>query len=99
MKICEPIADVESHAPSSKPSENAPRKSGNPTVVSRLSKFARKEPSSTAPTANNGCAAMPPRESGWLSAPLLAAIGAGLGVDPGHDRHPRQQPIQRRLAL
>ena len=54
MKICEPIAAVESQAPSSKPSENAPRRSGNPTDVSRLSKLARKEPSSTAPTANNG---------------------------------------------
>ena len=64
MKICEPIADVESHAPSSNPSENAPRKSGNPTVVSRLSKLARKAPSSTATTANKGCGATPPRERG-----------------------------------
>ena len=80
MNICEPIAAVESQAPSSKPSEKAPRKSGSPTEVSRLSKFARKEPSSTAPTANSGCGAMPPRESGSLSASLLSAIGAGLSV-------------------
>src|ERR1700722_18523651 len=100
MKICEPIADVESQAPSSKPSENAPRKSGNPTVVSRLSKFARKEASSTAPTANNGRAAMPPREIGPESASLLSAIRSRSdGVDCGDDRHSRQQALQQRLAL
>src|ERR1700704_2270324 len=100
MKICEPIAAVESQAPSSKPSENAPRRSGNPTEVSRLSKLARKEPSSTAPTANKGCGAMPPRDSGPWSASLLCAIGACfVGVNPGDDRHPRQQPLQQRLAL
>src|ERR1700726_1822931 len=100
MKICEPIAAVDSQAPSSKPSENAPRKSGNPTEVSRLSKLARNEPSSTAPTANSGCGAMPPRESGPWPESLLSAIRAGLvGVDSGDDRHSRQQTIQRRLAL
>src|ERR1700733_10617934 len=100
IKICEPIEAVESQAPSSKPSENAPRKSGNPTVVSRLSKFARKEPSSTAPTANNGRAAMPPREIGPGSALLLSAIRSrSNGVDCGDDRHSRQQALQQRLAL
>src|ERR1700692_1173082 len=88
MKIGEPIDAVESQAPSSKPSENAPRKSGNPTEVSRLSKLARNEPSSTAPTANNGRGAMLPRESGPRPESLLSAIRAGLvGVDSGDDRH------------
>src|ERR1700730_10942582 len=100
MKICEPIDAVESQAPSSKPSEKAPRRSGNPTEVSRLSKCARKEPSSTAPTANKGCGAMPPRESGPCPASLLSAIRPRFaGVNSGHDRHPRQQAIQQRLAL
>src|ERR1700733_8795783 len=100
MKICEPIAAVESQAPSSKPNEKAPRRSGNPTEVSRLSKLARNEPSSTAPTANKGCGATPPRESGPSPQPLLSALRAGLVcVDPGDDRHSRQQTIQRRLAL
>src|SRR5260221_7335189 len=100
MKICEPIAAVESQAPSSKPSEKAPRKSGSPTEVSRLSKLARNEPSSTAPTANSGCGAMPPRERGPRSASLLSAIRACLvGVNPGFHRHPRQQPLQQGLAL
>src|SRR5580704_9106530 len=43
---------------------------------------------------------MPPRESGPRPVSLLSAIRAGLvGVDSSNDRHPRQQPIQRRLAL
>src|SRR3984893_7192778 len=103
MKICEPIAAVESQAPSSKPNENAPRRSGNPTDVSRLSKFARNEPSSTAATANKGCGATPPRESGpWSarSASLLWAIGCRLvGVNSGFHRHPRQQTFQQGLAF
>src|SRR6202011_3380456 len=100
MKICEPIDAVESQAPSSKPSEKAPRRSGNPTDVNRLSKFARKEPSSTAPTANKGCGAMPPRESGPRSALLLSVIRARfVGVNPGDNRHPRQQALQQRLVL
>src|SRR3984893_6587045 len=100
MKICEPIVAVESQAPSSKPSEKAPRRSGNPTEVSRLSKFARNEPSSTAPTANKGCGATPPRESGPRSASLLCAIRPRfIGVNLGDDRHPRQQALQQRLAL
>src|SRR4030081_2639433 len=98
MKICETIAAVESQAPSSKPSEKAPRKSGNPTEVSRLSKLARNEPSSTAPTANRGCGAMPPRDSGPAS--LVPAMRRRrVGVNPGHHRHSRQQPLQQRLAL
>src|ERR1700730_1614882 len=100
MKICEPIDAVESQAPSSNPSEKAPRRSGNPTEVSRLSKLARKEPSSTAPTANSGCGAMPPCDSGPQSASLLCAIRARfVGVNPGDDRHPRQQALQQRLAV
>src|SRR5712664_1997211 len=47
---------------------------------------------------------MPPRESGpWPSsrlASLLCAIGSRLiGVNLGHDRHSRQQPLQQRLVL
>src|ERR1700693_3354317 len=100
MKICEPIAAVESHAPSSKPSEKAPRRSGNPTEVSRLSKLARKEPNSTAPTANRGRGAMPPRERGPWSVKLFSAIRARfVGVNLRNDRHPRQQALQQRLAL
>src|ERR1700731_3377079 len=100
MKVCEPIDAVESQAPSSNPSEKAPRRSGNPTVVRRLSKLARKEPSSTAPTANKGRAATPPREIGSRSAPLLSAIrNRSDGVDLGDDRHSRQQALQQRLAL
>src|SRR3984885_15447307 len=100
MKICEPIPAVESQAPSSKLSEKAPRRSGNPTVVSRLSKLPKKEPSSTAPTANKGCGAIPPREIGPWSTSLLCAIGPRLvGMDSGDDRHPRQQLLQQRLAL
>src|SRR3981081_2787967 len=103
MKICEPIAAVDSQAPSSNPSENAPRRSGNPTEGSRLSKLARNEPSSTAPTANRGCGAMPPRDSGpWpaWSASLLCAIRPRfVGVNAGFDRHSRQQALQQRLPL
>src|SRR5258706_11473784 len=100
MKICEPIAAVESQAPSSKLNEKAPRKSGNPTEVSRLSKFARNEPSSTAATANRGWGAMPPRESGPWPASLLSAIRPRfIGMDFSDDRHPRQQTLQQRLAL
>src|SRR6267378_5840463 len=100
MKICEPIDAVESQAPSSNPSEKAPRRSARPTDVSRLSKLARNEPSSTAPTANSGCGAMPPRESGPRPASLLSAIRPRLiGMNPGDDRHARQQPVQQRLTL
>src|SRR5580693_5497090 len=104
MKICEPIPAVESQAPSSKLSEKAPRRSGNPTEVSRLSKLPRNAPSSTATTANRGCGAMPPREIGpWsrsASASLLGAIRPRfVGMDFGDDRHPRQQLLQQRLAL
>src|ERR1700736_3865759 len=100
MKICEPIDAVESQAPSSKPSEKAPRRSGNPTDVNRLSKFARKEPSSTAPTANKGCGAMPPRETGPLSCGSFSAIRPRLvGMNPGHRRHAGQQPLPQLLAL
>src|SRR5258707_4745748 len=100
VKIGEPIDAVESQAPSSKPSEKAPRRSGNPTEVSRLSKFARKAPSSTAPTANSGCGATSPRERGPWPASLLSAIRPRFaGVNSGHDRHPRQQALQQRLAL
>lgn len=42
----------------------APRRSGRPTVLRRLSKLARNEPSSTAATANSGRGAAPPRETG-----------------------------------
>src|ERR1700719_2943581 len=100
MKICEPIVAVESQAPSSKPSEKAPRRSGNPTEVNRLSKFARNEPSSTAPTANAGRAAMPPRESGCWSASLFRAIrGRLVGMNSGFHRHSRQQAVQQWLGL
>src|SRR3954447_1771391 len=99
MKICEPIPAVESQAPSSNPSEKAPRRSARPTDVSRLSKFARNEPSSTAPTANSGCGAIPPRESGPLPDRSLSAIAnRSVGVDPGHRRHAGQQLIQQLLS-
>src|SRR3954464_14818035 len=99
MKICEPMPAVESQAPSSNPSENAPRKSASPTEVSRLSKLARNEPSSTAPTANSGCGAMPPRDTGPRSAPSFSAIRPRIGMDVGDDGHARQQAIEQRLAL
>src|SRR6266851_3667625 len=100
MKICEPIAAVESQAPSSKPSEKAPRRSGNPTEVRRLSKLARKDPSSTAPTANNGWGAMPPRDSGPWPVSLFSAIGRRfVGANSCDHRHPRQQALQQWLAL
>ena len=76
IRICEPMPAVESQAPSSNESENAPRRSGRPTVVRRLSKLARNEPSSTAATANNGCGAMPPRETGPRLASSFSAIAA-----------------------
>src|SRR5882757_6082055 len=98
MKICDPMPAVESQAPSSNPSENAPRRSGSPTDVSRLSKLARNEPSSTAATANSGRGAIPPRETGPRSAPSLSAIGFA-GIDMGDDRHSRQQALQQRLVL
>src|SRR5260370_719257 len=97
MKICEPIAAVLSQAPSSNPNEKAPRRAGNSTDVSRLSKLARKEPSSTAATANSGWRAMPRRETGPSA--WSAAIVSVIGVNVGHDRHSRQQPLQQRLAL
>src|ERR1700686_3980918 len=98
--ICEPIAAVESQAPSSKLSEKAPRKSGKPTEVSRLSKLARKAPSSTAATANKGCGGVPPRESGPWPVSLLSAIRRCLvGVNSGFHRHSRQQALQQLLAL
>src|SRR6266702_6877389 len=98
MRICEPMPAVESQAPSSKLSPNAPRRSGRPTVVSRLSKLARNEPSSTAATANSGCGAMPPREIGPWPAASFAAIRA-LRVDAGDDRHARHEPRQQRLVV
>src|SRR4051812_18574999 len=99
MNICEPIAAVESQAPSSKPSEKAPRRSGRPTDVSRLSKFARNEPSSTAPTGNRGWGGIPPRDSGPLSDRSLSAIAnPPVGVDPGHRRHAGEQLIQQLLS-
>ena len=98
MKICEPMPAVESQAPSSNPSENAPRRSGRPNVVSRLSKFARNEPSSTAPTANKGRGATPPRETGprWRS---VSAILPASRFDSGEDRHSGHQPFQQWLVL
>src|ERR1700694_225858 len=100
MKICEPMLAVESQAPSSKPSENAPRRSSNPTEVRRLSKLARNEPSSTAPTANSGCGAIPPRGTGPRSALSLSAIRPRLaGVDIRDDGHSGQQAFQQRLIL
>src|SRR5580658_898501 len=100
MKICEPIPAVESQAPSSNPSEKVPRRSGNLTVVKRLSKFARNAPSSTAPTANNGRGPTAPREIGPWPAPSLSAIALGLiGVDSRDHRHPRQQAFEQWLVL
>src|SRR5712671_5606005 len=100
MKICEPMPAVESQAPSSNPSENAPRRSGSPTDVSRLSKLARNEPSSTAPTANSGCGAIPPRETGPRSLPSFSAIRPRLtGINIGDDGHSRQQALQQRLVV
>src|SRR3954465_3150117 len=98
MKICEPMPAGESLAPSPNESENAPRRSGRPIVVRRLSKLARNEPSSTAATANKGCGATPPRESGPRLASAFSAF-AGLGVDAGDDRHARHQPRQQRLVV
>src|SRR4051794_30463520 len=97
--ICEPMPAVESQAPSSKPSENAPRRSGRPTVVSRLSKFARNAPSSTAPTANNGRGAIPPRETGPRSRSFSAIRARPAGIDMGDDGHPGQQALQQLLVL
>src|SRR5712691_3564737 len=100
MKICEPMPAVESQAPSSKPSENAPRRSGSPTEVRRLSKFVRNEPSRTAPTANSGRGATTPRERGPRPPASLSAIRPSLvGTDVSDDRHARQQALQQRLAL
>src|SRR6266850_1959277 len=90
---------VASQAPSSKPSENAPRRSARPTVVSRLSKFARNEPSSTAPTANSGCGAIPPRETGPRSRSFSAIRARSAGIDMGEDGHSGQQAFQQRLVL
>src|SRR3954467_12888194 len=98
MKICEPIAAVASQAPSSKPSEKAPRRSGRPTEVRRLSKFARNEPSSTAPTANSGCGAMPPCDTGPRSTSSFSAIRLS-SANVGHDRHAGQQALEQRLVL
>src|SRR6185437_5000490 len=95
MKICEPMPAVESHAPSSKPSENAPRRSGNPTVVRRLSKLARKAPSSTAATANSGRGPTLPRDTG----PRSSSLAAIAGINPGDDGHSRQQAIEQCLVL
>src|SRR6185369_195447 len=99
INICEPMPAVESHAPSSKPSENAPRRSGRPTVVSRLSKFAINAPSSTAPTANSGCGAIPPRETGPRSRSFSAIRARLAGIDMGEDGHAGQQAFQQRLVL
>src|SRR5581483_10534789 len=99
MKICEPIAAVDSHAPSSKPSEKPPRRSGNPTEVSRESKLARNAPSSTAPTAKSGYCAMPPRETGPRLASFSGIGVRSVGVDPGFDRHARQQLFEQGLVL
>src|SRR5215469_6528359 len=99
MKICEPIAAVDSQAPSSKPSEKPPRRSGNPIEVSLVSKLARNAPSSTAPTAKNGWRATPPSETG-PRLPSLSAICAGVvGVNMGLHRHARQEFLKQRLAL
>src|SRR3954453_22583941 len=98
VKICEPMPAVESQAPPSTESENAPRRSGRPIVVRRLSKLARNEPSSTAATANKGCGATPPRESGPRLESSFSAI-AGLGVDAGDDRQARPQPRKQRLVV
>src|ERR1700712_3888169 len=100
MRICDPMPAVESQAPSSKLSENAPRRSARPTDVRRLSKFARNEPSSTAPTANSGCGAMPPCDTGPRSTSSFSAIGPRIaGADIGHDGHARQQALEQRLFL
>src|SRR6185436_8162477 len=96
--ICEPMPAVESQAPSSNPSENAPRRSGRPTVVSRLSKFARNAPSSTAPTANSGRGAIPPRETGPRSRSFSAIRTRLAGIDMGDDGHSGQQALQQRLV-
>ena len=106
MKICEPIAEVESQAPSSKLSENAPRRSGSPTEVSRLSKLARNEPSRTAADREQrlrrDAAA---RDCGPDSAVCRyfalshLAMPRLVGVNSRHHRHARQQPLQQRLAL
>src|SRR3954469_7617369 len=98
MKICEPMPAVESQAPSSNPNENAPRRSARPTEVRRLSKFARNEPSSTAPTANSGCGAMPPCDTGPRSAWSFSAIRIS-SANVGHDTHARQQALEQRLVL
>src|SRR5215470_12002633 len=83
MKICEPMPDVDSHAPSSKESEKAPRRSGRPTVVRRLSKLARKAPRSTAMTAQNGYVPTLPSDTG----PRPSSFPVIAGIDPRHDRH------------
>src|SRR6478752_4814721 len=97
--ICDPMPAVESQAPSSKPSENAPRRSGRPTDVSRLSTFARNAPSSTAPTANSGCGAIPPAETGPRSMSFSAIRARLAGIDMGNDGHSGQQAFQQRLVI
>src|ERR1700757_755924 len=99
MKICEPRAAVESQAPSSKPSEKPPRRSGRPTEVSLLSKLARNAPSSTAPTAQNGWRAMPPRETGPQLVLLSAIRTSVVGVNARFHRHARQELFEQRLVL
>src|SRR5262245_35676268 len=99
MKICEPIPDVESQAPSSKLSEKAPRRSGRPTVVRRLSKVARNAANSTAVTANSGRGATMPRDTGPRSSSAMVSLPVTAGIDAGDDRHARQQTLQQRLVL
>src|ERR1700748_2299711 len=95
MNLGEPMPDVESQAPSSKLSENAPRRSGRPTVVRRLSKLASDAASSTAMTANIVRGPPPPRDAG----PCSWSLASIAGIDAGDDGHARQQAIQQRLAL
>src|SRR4029077_2742391 len=98
-KICEPMPAALRQAPSSKPSEKAPRKSASPTDVNRLSKLARKEPSRTAPTANSGRGAMPPRETGPRPPSFSAIRPHSVRMDVGNNGHPRQQALEQFLVL
>src|ERR1700687_5627558 len=107
IMICEAVAAVLSQAPSSKLKPSAPLRSGRLIVNKRLSKFAKKAPSKTAPTANSGRCDIAPVETGPLWITSFCAIGAVpahssrrfIDANSGHRRHTRQEPLKQRLAL
>src|SRR3954468_18820218 len=106
MNICDAVLAVESQAPSSNPSDSPPRTSGRPIENRRPSTLASSDPSSTAPTAKNGCTDTAPAETGpapmtRASAGLAGAIARArcVGVDARRDRHAGQQALEQWLPL